>query len=214
VVVVAEMAINNDNHELPPFFVSHAGSDNEIRDIILEVFRHHNRWHRMRRRPPIVVDNEMLARSPDPYWEQIRNMIQRESDAVFLILTRGITEQEHTQNWVAFEIGIAAGHNPPIPVIAVSGEGVTIPIPYVNHYYSYSSTFSPRPGDQENRQRLENRFFNVMNPMISDPHNYHPLPLFRQCTNCNLQYHHHSLGEQPLLCPCCSRETFHVPALP
>jgi hypothetical protein len=189
-----------------PFF-SHSGRDREIVDIIVEVFRFHNQFH-PRRRPPIIVDRELLSRSPDPHWEQIWGFIY-ESDAVFLILTQEILEQEHTQNWVAFEVGVAAGHEPPIPVIAVRGEDVTIPIPYLRHHYSYSSTFSPvHPHqNQEDRQRLQNEFFNVMHPMLNDPWHFQNPPLERLCPHCNLLYHHHNQGERPLLCPCCSRET-------
>ena len=126
-----------------------------------------------------------------------------------MILTQGILEQEHTQNWVAFEVGVAGGHNPSIPVIAVRGEGVTIPIPYLTHYYSYSSTFSPvRPHHStEERQRLEDEFLRVMHPMLDDPWHFRNPPLERLCPHCNLLYHHHNQGERPLLCPCCSQVT-------
>jgi hypothetical protein len=128
--VIAQMAIN-DNDGRPPFFVSHSGADRDIVDIILGVFEFHNQHHR-RRRHPIRVNRELLSQSTAPHWEQIRDLIHQ-SDGVFLILTQGILEQEHTQNWVAFEVGVAAGHNPSIPVIAVRGEGVTIPLPYLTH---------------------------------------------------------------------------------
>lgn len=83
----------------------------EVVDTILEVFEFHNRFHR--RRTPTVMNRDELARHQEPNWLQIRRAIQ-ESAAVLLIITQGITQRMHTQNWVAFEVGIAAGHNPPV----------------------------------------------------------------------------------------------------
>jgi hypothetical protein len=63
-------------------------------------------------RPYRIINSDELSRSQKPHWEQIKDAIQ-ESDAILLILTGGIIRRQHTQNWVAFEVGVAAGCNPP-----------------------------------------------------------------------------------------------------
>ena len=59
-----------------------------------------------------MATRDKLASSKDPNWLQIKRWIQ-DSDAVLLIITGEIIRQEHTQNWIAFEVGIAAGCDPP-----------------------------------------------------------------------------------------------------
>jgi len=53
----------------------------------------------------------------------------------FLILTRNLTKTEYTQNWVAFEVGVASTIDPTIPVIVFTEENVDFPVPYLTHYF-------------------------------------------------------------------------------
>ena len=184
---------NNHDNKLLPFFIPHSGRDREVVDIILRIFDHHNRFSKMGR-PYKIINGDGLSRSQKPHWAQIKDAIQ-ESDAVLLILSGGIIEQEHTQNWVAFEVGVAAGCNPPKPVIAIRSENVQIPIPYLNHYYPYSPS-NPAPHWRESdRENLEGRFKVIMHPMLSDA-NYKPGFPQNHCPHCKLCYYHHG-GEQP-----------------
>jgi hypothetical protein len=174
-------------------------------DAILRIFEHHKKWYR-KGRPYKIIDGDELARNPEPHWLQIKHSIQR-SDAVLLILSGGITQQEHTQNWVAFEVGVAAGCDPPKPVIAIKGEDVKMPIPYVNYYYSYSPTFPAPHWKESDRDNWGDRFDNILGPMLDDV-NYKPGYPQNHCPHCKLRYYHHG-PEQPFRkCPCCSHETF------
>ena len=74
------------------------------------------------------------GRDGRPNWLWIKDEIQR-SKAFFLILTKNIVKNEHAQNWVAFEIGVASTRNPRIPVIVFREENVDFPVPYLSHYY-------------------------------------------------------------------------------
>lgn len=190
---------NGDNNPLSPYFISHSGNDREIVNIILRIFRHHGR------RPFTIMNMEELSLSQDAYWLQIKNRIQ-ESDAVLLILSGGIIEREHTQNWVAFEVGVAAGCDK--PVIAIRGEDVNIPIPYLNHYYAYSPTFPAPYWKESESQNWEGLFHARIYPMLSNA-NYRPPGLQNHCPHCKLCYFHHG-WEQPFRCPYCSRETSRI----
>jgi hypothetical protein len=195
-----------NSSRLPPFFISHSGKDRELVNIILGIFQHHHRFSRMVR-PYTIINGDELSRSQKPHWEQIKDAIH-ESDAVLLILSGGIIEQEHTQNWVAFEVGIAAGCNPPKPVIAIRAENVQIPIPYLNYYYPYSPP-NPAPHWRESdREKLEGMFKAIMYPLLSDA-NYKPGFPQNHCPHCKLRYYHHG-GEQPPRCPCCSNQTSRI----
>jgi hypothetical protein len=195
---------SGNNNRLVPYFISHSGKDKVIVDIILEIFDHH------KRRPYRIINRNDLSRSEKPHWEQIKDSIQK-SDAVLLILTRGITQQEHTQNWVAFEVGVAAGCDPPKRVIAIKGEDVEIPIPYVEHYYSYSSTFPAPQWEESGRDTWENQFKMTIYPMLSNV-NYKPKSLENHCPHCKLRYYHHGpkRPDRPFKCPCCSNQTFRI----
>jgi hypothetical protein len=191
---------NNRNDELLHYFISHSGKDTVIRDSILKIFERH------RRRPYKIMNKDDLSRSQEPNWLQIKQWIQK-SDAVLLILSGGITRYEHTQNWVAFEVGVAAACDPPKPVIAIKGEEVDIPIPYLKHYYSYSSTVPAHQWRESNRDTWGDKFQIVLHPMLSNV-NYKPLFPETHCPRCKLSYYYHG-PESVYRCPCCSNETLH-----
>jgi hypothetical protein len=192
---------DKSDNEFSPYFISHSGRDRErIVKTILNVFRFDGR------REPRIMDSDELLRNPQPHWLQIKHSILM-SDAVFLILSGGIIRQEHTQNWVAFEVGVAAGCDPPKPVIVIKGEDVEMPIPYLNHYYSYSPT-SPAPHwNESDKEERENRFTNLIRPILGNP-NHKPTFPQTTCSHCRLCYYYHGY-EQVYRCPSCSNETRH-----
>lgn len=103
------------SEELPPFFISHSGKDKEVLAGVLEAFDFYNKTQSSaphNKRHYIIMNEDALKASQEPYWLQIKNQIER-SDALILIISEGITAKEFTQNWVAFEVGVAAGCNPP-----------------------------------------------------------------------------------------------------
>ena len=194
------MSSSTRNDKLLPYFISHSGKDIELVEKVLTVFEHH------KRRPYKIINKDELSRSPDPHWLQIKSWIQK-SDAVFLILSQGITGQEHTQNWVAFEVGVAAGCNPPKPVIAIKAEDVVIPIPYLTHYYSYSPTFPAPQWRASGTDLWQGQSKITMYPMLSNV-NYKPQFPPTICSHCKLRYYYHG-SEDVFKCPCCSNETLH-----
>jgi hypothetical protein len=111
-------------------FISHSGKDREIVDAIVGSFNDTGVQ-------PILVEDTAWRKEQEPNWLWIKNQIVN-SQALFVILIKGLVAQEHTQNWVAFEIGLAAGCDPPKPVCMIASEHVRFPVPYLNHYFPYS----------------------------------------------------------------------------
>ncbi|MEO9296303.1 MAG: hypothetical protein ABI347_11990 [Nitrososphaera sp.] len=114
-----------------------------------------------------------------------------------LVISDGVTEREYTQNWVACEIGMAAGCNPPKPVIAIQASSIRIPIPYVTHYYSYSNTLPPA----NVKERWRGQFNEILHGLIGDI-NFKREEQAVRCMMCNSEYYYHG-PEIIIKCPCC-----------
>ena len=83
-----------------------------------------------------------------PSYEIIRRKVN-ESDAVWVLLSDYLLERLHTNNWVSFEIGLAANRQKSIfplypPQIGIEvyvfeslGRQIDFPVPYCNYYMPY-----------------------------------------------------------------------------
>jgi hypothetical protein len=185
------------SEDLPPIFISHSGRDRDMLAGVLEAFDYYNRGAG-KKRPYIVMSSEQLSRCQEPNWLQVKKEIQR-SDALILVLSKGVTNREYTQNWIAFEVGIAAGCNPPKPVIAIQAARVRIPIPYVTHYYSYSNTLPP--SNMKDKSRWAGTFNLILAEPLADV-NFKPEHPQVRCPACRSEYHYHG-PERLIQCPCC-----------
>ena len=69
----------------------------------------------------------------------IREQVNK-SDAVFVLLSQPLTELPHTNNWVAFEVGLAANcgaRGLDVWVFELLDEHVDFAVPYFTHYMRY-----------------------------------------------------------------------------
>ncbi len=80
-----------------------------------------------------------------PAWQTIKNAIGR-SRAVFLLVGHQLSAAQsypydpnwkYTQNWIAFEIGMACQHHIDIWVVTDEGVDMNFPVPYLNNYWLY-----------------------------------------------------------------------------
>lgn len=182
---------------LPPIFISHSGKDQAMLAGVIEAFDFYN-TAAPKRRPYTVMSQDRLKQSIEPYWLQIKKEIER-SDAIIFVISEGVTEREYTQNWAACEIGMAAGCNPPKPVIAVQASSIRIPMPYLTHYYSYSNTLPPANVKEKDRWRGQ---FNVILYGLINNVNFDPEQPMIHCPLCNAEYYYHG-PELIVKCPCC-----------
>lgn len=152
------------------------------------------------------MEYEKWSRSGNPNWMWIRNEIKK-SKALFLILTKNITKREYTQNWVAFEIGVAAACDPPVPVFVFKEQKVDFPVPYVNHYFH-----QPRSNTDHllkggfSLMVLESLMYAfqelVLDGVIKGKDSFIEKELSSTCSNCHLEFQHWSM-EEKFECPCC-----------
>lgn len=61
------------------------------------------------------------------------------SDALFVLLGSNVQFSEYTENWIAFEVGLAAGlGGKDIWVFEPSNVNVRFPVPFLHHYVLYN----------------------------------------------------------------------------
>ena len=74
-----------------------------------------------------------------PKWMETKTGIE-ESETVFLLISQNITENSFTtQNWIAFEVGLACALGKDIWVFEQIASKIVFPIPYVTDYMRYES---------------------------------------------------------------------------
>ncbi|MDY6894306.1 MAG: hypothetical protein SVO01_02645 [Thermotogota bacterium] len=121
-------------------FLSHSHTDKVLLDDTKSIFEETN------------VEYVIYEGDKDEDWKNIRKEIQ-DSDAVFLLvgpnISPDIRDSAHTQNWIAFEVGIACGCEPPKRVYAFHNaydpenpnecNKNLFVIPYLTDYIYYNS---------------------------------------------------------------------------
>ena len=115
-------------------FVSHTQKDVEFCDI----------FDRACDRVGIRAFRSEFEKIEFPAWETIRNAI-RASRVLFLLVGKELAKAQmsgdpswaHTQNWIAYEIGIACERGMDVWVIC-DDVGINFPVPYLNNYLPVS----------------------------------------------------------------------------
>jgi hypothetical protein len=79
---------------------------------------------------PVCMEFENIQ---SPEWREIRNRVGN-SEAVFLLLDANVNRSIYTQNWIAFEIGLACAFNKRVWVLEQDGLSVEFPVPYLTNY--------------------------------------------------------------------------------
>jgi hypothetical protein len=179
-------------------FFSHSGKDREIVDAILKSFDGTGV------RPLLMEDVQYdVQLNEEANWRWIRRQIQK-SEALFVILSKGLIAREHTQNWVAYEIGVAAGCEPPKPVFVITGEKVEFPVPYLNHFFPYSIANRPE-GLRQVPEAVWNRNVDgLMKKYIENPHLTDKAGRVR-CKTCRTEFYFHG-SSRCFRCPCCNAQ--------
>lgn len=106
-------------------FVSHSQYDREIRRNFSEVFA-------VAGIKPKYMEFEQIS----PAWREIKEEVKK-SEAVFLLLGPNIRRSYYTENWVAFEVGLACAYGKEVWVFEPTNSTIDFPIPYVTDYLLY-----------------------------------------------------------------------------
>ena len=107
-------------------FVSHSQHDADIRTSFDTIFA------RAGVRSVCMEFEEMYS----PPWQHIRNEMIG-SEAVFLLLGPNVSSSIYTQNWIAFEVGLACALGKSVWVFEQEGSYIEFPIPYLTDYMIY-----------------------------------------------------------------------------
>jgi hypothetical protein len=108
-------------------FVSHSRYDKDIRKDFNEIFG-------LAGVQSVCMEFENMQ---SPEWQEIKNAVHN-SEAVFLLLGPNVNRSIHTQNWIAFEVGLACAFNKRIWVFEQVCSNVPFPIPYLTDYMVYN----------------------------------------------------------------------------
>jgi TIR domain len=182
-------------------FVSHSAKDSEIVNYFIDKFDDTGI-------KPVRMEYEKWSRKGRPNWIWIKDEIQG-SKALFLILTRNIIKKEYTQNWIAFEIGVAAMCDPQVPVFVFREEDVDFPVPYLDHYFDQPFSKKTHLFANDFSETLLNVLIHTTYESFIDELIQHPSVGIDddetlKCSKCLVQFHYWGTRNN-FGCPCCSK---------
>ena len=99
-------------------FVSHSQHDKDIRASFDTVFARTGV-------KSVCMEFEQMR---SPKWHEIMNTVNA-SQAVFLLLGPNVRISIHTQNWIAFEVGLSCAFKKEVWVFEQEGANIEFPIP-------------------------------------------------------------------------------------
>jgi hypothetical protein len=197
---------------LKHIFMSHSRKDATIIEVFNEVFAKTGV-------KPIWMEYEKWSQRVDePNWSWIsRHIRMPDTVGVFVLLTRNVTDTNNpkrtlaTQNWVAYEVGVASTSKPAKPVYVFKEEDVDFPVPYLTNFMPYSVTKVLTSDEKEwlspeYAEIVKDGYMRATRFMIEDlkTGRKSPAPEYR-CDSCLLSFHYHGTSSS-FKCPCCSAE--------
>jgi hypothetical protein len=125
-----------------------------------------------------------------PHWKEIDKHIQ-DSPTTFLLLGPNVRNSDHTQNWIAFEVGLSCAHGKRVWVFEVMKSKINFPIPYVTDYMPYI---------------LDGLSFNYIRGIIESYRDRTRIPkgLETECRYCHSVFFTHQIIA-PYYCPVCRK---------
>lgn len=187
--------------EKPQIFVSHSRKDNEILTYFDRIFARTGV-------KSVCMEFENM-RSPE--WQDIKENVEY-SDAVFLLLGPNVQSNIHTQNWIAFEVGLSCAFGKEVWVFEQEDSDVEFPIPYLTDFMMYnpdkSETFNyVRNVIDAYGKQIEGlkRGKLVLQPLFIDLRIARNVPqgIPIKCSHCQSKYNLHAITALSFHCPSC-----------
>ena len=110
----------------PQIFVSHSRRDTKILEFFDKAFA----------RTGVISKCMEFEDMQPPQWNEINKQV-RDSVATFLLLGPSVKNSDHTQNWIAFEVGLSCAYDTRVWVFEKLDSKINFPIPYVTDYMPY-----------------------------------------------------------------------------
>lgn len=113
-------------------FLSHSQQDEEIKNLFSNVFRS----------SPVrgvYMEYENIGNGQSITSEHIKSEIEK-SSAVFVVLSKNVTNISHTRDWITWETGYAAGREKDIWIFepALDIPDIKVVIPHFKHYVPFA----------------------------------------------------------------------------
>ena len=192
----------------PQIFVSHSQKDNDIVTYFDRVFA----------RTGVKAVCMKLQKMRSPQWQDIKDKVSY-SDAVFLLLGPNVRSSIHTQNWIAFEVGLSCANGKEVWVFEKEGSDIEFPIPYLTDFMIYNlenaKTFDyvrniidayGREIDGLKRGKWSINFIPDLRTKRNVPKG---IPI--KCSHCQSEYFLHAITTLNFYCPSCRKLLFQFP---
>ena len=185
----------------PQIFVSHSQKDEDIRIYFDSIFARTGV-------KSICMEFEKMR---SPQWRDIKENVEY-SDAVFLYLAPNVQGNIHTQNWIAFEVGLSCAFGKEVWVFEQEDSDVEFPIPYLTDFMLYnpdkSETFNyvrnvidaygkEIEGLRRGKWALQLKFIDLRTERNV------PKGIPIKCKHCQSEYNLHAITALSFHCPSC-----------
>ena len=128
------------------------------------------------------------------------------------MLGQNVNHSIYTQNWIAFEVGLACAMDKQVWVFEQKGSSVNFPIPYVTDYVLYNNLENNVAFDYV-RAIIEGYGDKTFFHRTDIPEVEIPKGKFTKCPNCNSIFNFHHVDNSLLrytrilfICPLCRQE--------
>ncbi len=194
-------------------FISHTKKDVRFCDLIDKLFA----------RVPIRAFRSEYENIQRPQWQTIKSAMN-DSMALFLLVGQALVnnqklknaEWSYTQNWIAYEIGLACQLG--IDVWAICDDVmINFPMPYINNYYPMKlfSVTRIRPAIGFKKDPSYIYLKHIIDTYSSGNHfpfqkNLTGMSIGITCKYCGAQFNLHQVGRHPMpviKCPQCLKMT-------
>lgn len=125
-----------------------------------------------------------------PAWIPIKDNVM-DADSVFVLLSKAVKDKEYTQNWIAFEVGLACYAGKNVWVFERLDEQIDFVVPYLTHYVLYY------PSNDDN--------FKFVREVIQKRGVEGTWGYSLNCVHCGIAYNLCTRVEE-WICPCCRKE--------
>jgi hypothetical protein len=193
-LLIKRKKVTNLSSTVKTIFISHSADDHEINRFFRDAFDDTVV-------EPVMMENKKWSRGNEANWMWIKKEIQN-SGALFVLLTKSVVSKIQTQNWMSFEIGVAAAFQKPVYVF--NEEEVNFPMPYLNHYFpNRTSVPSRSSGDLVNFSGIldELKAKSLLQGLIKNPKFVYEDKMY-QCHTCKTIFSYWKI-EDSFYCPCC-----------
>lgn len=186
----------------PQIFVSHSQKDKEIVTYFDTIFA----------RTGVKSVCMEFEKMRSPQWRDIKDAVDY-SDAIFLLLGPNVKDNIHTQNWIAFEVGLSCAFRKEVWVFEQENSDIEFPIPYLTDFMMYNpqkpETFSyvrniiEAYGKEIEGLTRGKMAFNFIPDLRTKRNVPEGIPI--KCIHCQSEYNLHAIIALSFHCPTCRK---------